>query len=439
MKWAGRLLGTLGLLLLLAAGGLWWTQFNDGVDIHDVTPPAGEPEALVKRGAYLARVGNCLACHTERGGVPAAGGRPVRTEYGTVYASNLTPDAQTGIGKWTANTFWRAVHFGRGGDGRLLMPAFPFTHTTLLTRGDADALYSYFMSLPPTAGRPPAHELRWPYGSQWAQAIWRTLYFKPGSYQADPGQDDTWNRGAYLVRGVAHCSVCHARRDALAGADWRNLQGNLLTAQRWYAPSLVDPREGSVADWPVAEILRLLKSGIAEHGRASGPMAETVKRGTQYFSRDDLRAVATYLKALPPAASGKGPESVPANAQQAARPGYSGQRLLGEAVYRDHCAECHGENGQGHGDAYPALAGNRAVTLPVIDNLLQTLLYGGFNAATREYPRPFGMPPFAPTLNDGEIAAVLTYIRTSWGNDARAVRPSSVHAIRGRNKVSEAP
>lgn len=439
MKWLARLLAAVILILLLAAGSLWWSATRDGVDIRDATPPQGDPTALVEEGAYLARVGNCLACHTARGGVPGAGGLPVRTNYGTVYTSNLTPDTQTGIGAWTANTFWRALHFGRGGDGRLLTPAFPFTHTTLLTRPDSDALYSYFMSLPATSARAPASELRWPYGSQWAQAIWRALYFRPGSYQADPSQDAAWNRGAYLVQGLAHCSVCHARRDALAGADWRNLQGGLLKGQRWYAPSLVDPREASVADWPATEIAHLLKTGIAAHGRASGPMAETVKSGTQYLSEPDLAAIAAYLRALPPAAYGNGAPTPASPAPGANWPGYAGQMQMGEYVYREHCAACHGDDGEGHGKAYPALAGNRAVTLPLLDNLLQTVLYGGFNAATEGYPRPFGMPPFAPTLNDGEIASVLSYIRTSWGNDAGAVHPSSVHAVRGRDNVSGAP
>lgn len=433
MKWMARLLGIVAFLLLLTAAGLWWFNYRDGVDIRATTPPRGDPATLVQRGAYLARVGNCLACHTARGGAPGAGGLPVRTEYGTVYTSNLTPDAQTGIGHWTANTFWRALHFGRAGDGRLLTPAFPFTHTTRLTREDSDALYSYFMSLPPASAAPPAPELRWPYGTQWAQAIWRALYFRPGTYQADDSRDDTWNRGAYLVQGVAHCSVCHARRDALSGADWRNLQGNRLKAQRWYAPSLVDPGEAGVADWPVSEIVRLLKTGVAEHGRASGPMAETVKFGTQYFNDADLVAVATYLRALPPTAHGKEKEPTGAPTGLA---GYAGQQRLGEGLYRKHCAECHGDEGQGHGDAYPALAGNRAVTLPVIDNLLQIVLYGGFNAATEGYPRPFGMPPFAPVLSDRDIADVLSYIRTSWGNDARAIHPSSVHAIRGRDDTA---
>lgn len=437
MKWTTRLLALLVLLLLLAAGWLWWSNFNDGVDISDDTPPAGDAAALAEQGAYLARIGNCLACHTARGGEPGAGGLPVRTPYGTIYTSNLTPDPDTGIGLWNANTFWRALHFGRSGDGRLLAPAFPYTHTTLLTRADSDALYSYFMSLPATQAETPPSELRWPYGTQWAQAIWRALYFTPGSYQPDDSQDATWNRGAYLVRGVAHCSVCHARRNALAGADWDNLQGGLLKAQRWYAPSLVDAQEGSVADWPDADIVRLLRTGVAEHGRASGPMAETVKDGTQYLSTPDAQAIAHYLRHLPAAAGSR--TSAPADSITA-RATASGQQLqVGQRLYEDHCADCHGSDGRGHGDAYPALAGNRAVTMPVVDNLLQTVLYGGFNAATEGYPRPYGMPPFAPSLGDADLAAVLSYIRSAWGNQAAAVSTSDVHAMRGRSQLSDSP
>lgn len=424
------------VLAALAYGWLRWSHFKDGVDVNDATPPAGDATALIQRGAYLARIGNCLACHTARGGAPAAGGLPVRTPYGTVFTSNLTPDAQTGIGNWNANMFWRALHFGRGGDGRLLTPAFPFTHTTLLTRDDVDALYSYFMSLPPSDHAVPASQLRWPYGTQLAQMIWRTLYFKPGTQEPQSDQSDEWNRGAYLVQAVAHCSVCHAQRNTLAGADWRNLEGNLLKGQRWYAPSLVDAREGSVAHWPPEEIARLLQTGIAEHGRASGPMAETVKDGTQYLTDADAAAMATYLRELPAAARGR----TPAQASEpvaVATTATTGGHLAGQQLYEDHCASCHGSDGLGQGEAYPALAGNRAVTMPKVDNLLQTLLYGGFNAATKGYPRPFGMPPFAPTLSDAEIARILSYVRSAWGNNARSVSTSDVHTLRGRSQPPE--
>ncbi len=412
------------LSLLLAAGLLWHLNYNDGVDVLDTSAPAGDAAALADRGAYLARTGNCLACHTARGGAPGAGGLALATPYGTLHTSNLTPDPETGIGRWSAAAFWRALHHGRSADGRLLYPAFPYTHATLLTRADSDALFSYFRSLPPAHREVPAHELRWPYSTQLALAAWRALYFSPGSYQPDPAQDTEWNRGAYLVRAVAHCSACHAARDRWGGADWRRLDGGLMNPQGWYAPSLESAGEAGLADWPTAEIVRLLQTGSSAHGRASGPMAEVVLRGTQHFSDADLQAMAGYLKALPQqASSGSAAAAAP-------RPSTGRLAQAGRQLYQDHCASCHGDSGRGQPGAYPPLAGNRAVTLARTENLLQMVLYGGFGAATTGHPRPYGMPPFTQLLSDAEVAAVLSHIRTSWGNHAPEVSPADVHTMR---------
>lgn len=425
MKTLRRVLLALVLLAVLGAGVLWHLNYNDGVDISAAEPISADA-AVLARGAYLARTGNCLACHTSRGGAPAAGGLPIATTFGTVYTSNLTPDPDTGIGRWSAAAFWRALHHGRSADGRLLNPVFPYTHTTLLTRADSDALFAYFRSLPSTRAQPPAHELRWPYGTQPALAVWRALYFRPGSFEPDPAQTDTINRGAYLVRGVAHCSACHAARDRLGGADWQDLSGGPMAAQGWYAPSLTSPQEAAVSHWATDDIVQLLKTGSAPQGHTSGPMAEVVFHGTQYLNDADLQAMASYLKALPPTDSSAGAPSA-ASATPAAR---SSLTQAGAKLYEQHCASCHGAQGQGVAGAYPALAGNRAVTMPHTQNLLQVMLHGGFGPATAGRPRPYGMPPFTLTLNDTEIAAVLSYIRTAWGHQAPEVTPLQVLQMR---------
>lgn len=425
MRWLGRGIALVALLLVAAVGGLWYLNFNDGVDV-DSGPPAATDAATIARGAYLARVGNCLACHTARGGAPGAGGLPIPTAFGTAFSANLTPDNATGIGRWNGNTFWRAVHFGRGADGRLLIPVFPYTHSTLMPRADVDALFAYFKNLPPTEAHPRAQQLRWPYGTQFALAVWRALYFQPGSYAPDPRHDADWNRGAYLVRGVAHCSACHATRDALGGANWDRLTGGVISGQGWYAPSLVDPREAGVADWPEEEIATLLRVGVARQGRTNGPMAETVMRGTQYLSDGDALAMGTYLRSLSQVAPARPARELAATPVAAPAGGIH----VGQKLYEKNCASCHGMQGEGVGEAYPPLAGNRAVTMPAAENLLQIVLNGGFNAATKGYPRPFGMPPFALQLTDDEIASVLTYIRTAWGNDAAPVSPFKVHVLR---------
>lgn len=413
-------------LALLAALWLWHVNYNDGVDLS--APPAAalspaEQQTRLERGSYLARIGNCLACHTARGGAPATGGRALTTDYGTVFSSNLTPDPDTGIGRWSAQAFWRALHHGRSLDGRLLVPAFPYTHTTLLTRADSDALFTYFSSLPPATAAAPAHQLRWPYNSQLALAVWRALYFTPGSFTPEPQRDTAWNQGAYLVRGVAHCSACHTPRNALGGADWKDLSGGLMPAQGWWAPSLLDPAEAGVQNAHAQDVMRLLQTGTSALGQASGPMAEVVLHGTRHLSDTDAQAITTYLQALPTQTQPRPSGERRASASSLER---------GASVYEQHCASCHGTQGEGIPGAYPPLAGNRAVTMGPVHNLLQAVLHGGFAPATPGNPRPFGMPPFVLELSERDIADVLSHIRQAWGNTAGEVSPQTVHALRLR-------
>ncbi|WP_423455251.1 c-type cytochrome [Ottowia sp. VDI28] len=416
-------------LAVLLAGWLWHVNYNDGVDVSGTAEPvaaAADLPALRERGAYLAKAGNCMACHTARGSEPWSGGRPFATPFGTLYSSNLTPDASTGLGQWSAAAFWRALHHGRSRDGRLLYPAFPYTHTTQIVRADSDALYAYLQSLPPVKAPAPAHQLSWPYGTQAALAVWRALYFQPGTYREDPKRSQEWNRGAYLVRGLAHCSACHAPRDSLAGADWQDFSGSLMPAQGWYAPSLLSAHEAGVGDWPEQDIIRLLATGYARSASTSGPMAEVISQSTQYLNTADLSAMASYLKSLPQTKTASVPATTPGR--------LSGAITAGEKIYEKNCAACHGSQGQGVENAYPPLAGNRMVTLPRTENLLQVLLYGGFGASTAGHPRPFGMPPFVLSLNDREIASVLSYIRNSWGNQAPEVSVLNVHSMRAESR-----
>jgi mono/diheme cytochrome c family protein len=408
----------LALLLALAAF-VWMFNFWGGTPVHDLAPTAPPNAEQVARGAYLARVGNCMLCHTERGGAPFAGGRPVATPFGAVYASNLTPDAETGIGRWSAGHFRRALHEGRSRDGRLLYPVFPYTHMTRVTGADADALFEYLRSLPPVNKPNRAHRLRWPYDTQAALAVWRALYFRPERHMDDPSRSRDWNRGAYLVQGLAHCGACHTARNALGGVrDVMDLSGGLIPMQNWYAPSLASASEAGVADWPLEQIEQLLATGTSPRSTVLGPMAEVVLHSTQYLDPGDIRAMAVYLKALPPTPADTDPREV-------ARAG-SDALARGGKLYEQHCAACHGSQGEGVRGAYPALAGNRAVTMPVTANLVQVVLNGGFPPATRGNPRPFGMPPFAMAMSDADVAAVLTYIRSSWGNKASPLSELSV-------------
>jgi len=407
---AAAFLGVIGFI----GWGVW-------VNTAGEAPRAARPEGLrpeparVARGAYLARAGNCLACHTARGGAPGAGGRGIDTPFGTVYAGNLTPDAETGLGRWSADDFWRALHHGRSRDGRLLAPAFPYPEFTQITRDDSDALHAYLLSLPPVRQPNRAHELRFPYGTQAALALWRALYFRPAAFAPDPTRDAAWNRGAYLVRALAHCASCHAPRNAL-GATLAGpvLGGGQLPGERWHAPALGGPQEA-------AHLVELLKTGSSPRGTALGPMAEVVVHGTQHLTDADLQAMARYLGTQPP------PEALPPAADPAVADA-TGRQVPGEgaSLYDKHCADCHGKQGEGAGQAYPALAGNRTVNLPSPTNLLHVIRHGGFAPATAAQPRPYGMPPYGHLLSDDEIAAVASHVRTSFGNKAAVVTPLQV-------------
>lgn len=415
--WLRRLLVLLALALATVALIAWLNVRGEAaIDAKTAAPFTATPQQIAQ-GAYLARAGNCAACHTARGGADYAGGLGIATPFGTVYTSNLTPDAQTGLGRWTPAAFWRAMHHGRSADGRLLYPVFPYSSYTQVSRADSDALFAYLRSLPPVVQPNRDHALAFPYNSQAALAVWRALFFRAADYAPETAQTAEWNRGAYLVRGLGHCAACHAGRNLLgASRSELALQGGAIPMQHWYAPSLASRREAGVAEWDIHEVVALLKTGTSAHGSVMGPMADVVFGSTQHLRDDDLRAMAVYLKALPQQAI----------APPSAKPPEAAQFSSGQKIYQDHCAHCHGEQGEGARGAYPALAGNRVVTMDTPANLVQTVLHGGFAPATAGNPRPYGMPPFQQTLDGPQIAAVLSYIRHAWGHTASAVSPLEV-------------
>ena len=434
--------GVRALKWLLATGlalSMWVVADNWGDLLRDRSAPAANtahsssapltPEQI-EQGRYLALAGNCMACHTTRGGTPWAGGRRTDTPFGGVYSSNLTPDPDTGLGRWTAQDFWKALHRGRSKDGRLLAPAFPYNHTSVITRPDSDAIFAWLNTLPPVVQAQPAHTLVWPVGTQPALAVWRSLFFEPSPFQADKSQTAEWNRGAYLVQGLGHCAGCHSPRNALgASGPVRDLSGGLMPVVNWYAPDLTHDAESGLASTPLPEIVRLLRTGGSTTAQTSGPMGEVVQHSLQHLKEPDLQAMAIYLQSraqsTPQPAPGKAPP--PRISLQVA--------TLGGKVYENQCLQCHGEQGEGvktaSGEvAYPALAGNRAVLLSDPTNLVQLVLYGGYGPVTQGHPRPFGMPPAVLELQDRDIAAVLTHLRSHWGNQASEVTPLQVNRIR---------
>jgi mono/diheme cytochrome c family protein len=394
--------------------------------------PAYTPSAdAVERGRQLVTLADCRSCHTAIGGAPFAGGRAIPTPFGTFFSPNITPDTRTGIGRWTADDFWRALHDGYSRDGTRLYPVFPYPSYTGISGRDADAMYAYLKSLPPASKPNRPHELAFPYNHRLLLAAWRLFFFRPGVYQPDTARGAEWNRGAYLVRAVAHCGACHEARNALGAVRSRqDGPGGLVLG--WYAPSLTDPREAGLRGWSVADIATLLRAGqvgsgsVAPHASVMGPMAEVVYGSLQYARSEDLQAMAVYLQSLP--------ETVPHPGRQTFDIQYTptvDTLSKGGALYARYCARCHGDNGEGRAPAAPPLAGNRSVTMSSDTDLIRIVLVGGYPPGTAGNPRPFGMPPCYPSLNDEQIADVLTYVRTSWGNSAPPVFEDHVAADRG--------
>jgi mono/diheme cytochrome c family protein len=408
-----------------AAAALW----SGGDNLHSggavAAPPADQAE-LIKRGEYLARAGDCIACHTVRGGKTFAGGLPMLTPFGTLFTPNITPDDQYGIGKWTSDDFYRSLHNGRSKDGSLLYPAMPFTAYTKVTRADSDAIFAFMRSATPVNEPSRPHELRFPFNNRNLLIGWRTLFFSEGEYKPDPTKSVEWNRGAYLIEGLGHCSMCHTSINAMGGpVSSAAFGGGLIPLQNWYAPSLTSNKEAGLGDWDIKDINDLLKTGVSQRGAVFGPMAEVVHNSMQYMTDADINAMSTFLKSIPQ--KGEAPETM-----QFETSAQFGSELLqqGKKIYTENCAKCHAENGLGKPPAYPPLATNQSIQMQLAVNPIRMVLNGGYPPSTDGNPHPYGMPPFAQSLSDTEVAAVVTYIRMSWGNHGTPVSPQQVSNLR---------
>jgi len=383
----------------------------------DAAAPPAPDDPLLAKGRYLAHIGNCESCHTRPGGAPWAGGRAIATPFGDVYSSNLTASTEHGLGQWRFEDFRRAMREGVAPDGRILSPAFPYTSFTRMRDDDLEALFAYLRTIPAVELANRSADVRPPFDSSLALRAWRAIYFDPGELQEDSSRSAQWNRGAYLVRAVAHCDQCHSPRDRLGGqSDPESLVGARLP-DGWHAPDLRDP--AWTAAGSVEELAGALLTGRSTTGWAAGPMVEVVSMGTSHLTQDDALAIATYLVEDAGPRKDEPPRRAPAAATLS----------RGEDIYRDHCADCHGEDGQGGGERAPALAGNPGVRSPIADNMLRVILEGGYAAQTAENPRPWGMPPYGAELSDAQIAAVATYVRHAWGNLAGEIRQPQVSTL----------
>jgi mono/diheme cytochrome c family protein len=376
----------------------------------------------IEKGRYLAVVGDCVACHTEPGGQPFAGGLPLPTPFGTIYAPNITPDRETGIGDWTDDEFVATMHEGLGRDGAHLYPAMPYPAYTKATREDALAIRAYLATIAPVKHQVVANQLPFPFGMRFNMRVWNLLNFTPGRFQPDPGKSAQWNRGAYLAQGLAHCGSCHTPKTFLgADKDDRYLQGAVL--QDWLAPDITPDSRKGIGAWSEDEIVQYLRTGANAWSIASGPMAEEITNSSSHMTDDDLHAIAAYLKESGAPTSEGSSERVAES---------DPQFTAGQAIYKDSCAACHLDSGAGAAQLFPRLAGSAIVQSDDPTTLIRMVLQGSRGAGTGDAPTSPAMPALGWRLDDDQVASVVTYIRNAWGNAAPAATSRDVSGLRDR-------
>ena len=412
-----------GLLLLITLAFIAFVIFDNATEVNTdlvITEMLGNEEIL-DRGKYLATVGNCAACHTLPGGSDMVGGVAFATQFGTIYSTNITPDADIGIGNWSFEDFLASMRHGVRPNGEHLYPAFPYTAFTKLTDADTAAIYLYLMSLQPVRQAAPGNELGFPFNQRWLMAIWKTLYFEPGVYEPEESYSDDWNRGAYLVEALAHCSACHSPRNFL-GAEKTNLAmaGGVYSdevsggaVREWFAPNLRS-NDAGLGSWTHEHLTDYLKTGKNSLVETFGPMNEVIMESTRYLDIEDVEAMTTYLKSLTPS-------------EEASREAAGSLTMgRGRTVYNLHCGTCHLPTGLGDMEMAPRLASGSLVVLAENPaSLINVILYGPERSELPDnwYDKMGG---FQYLLDDDEIAAVATFVRQSWENPGGIVTAEDV-------------
>jgi mono/diheme cytochrome c family protein len=373
-----------------------------GLALAANSKPIEAQPSLVQRGEYLARAGDCVSCHTSSGGQFLAGGGRLNTPFGYMLTPNITPDAATGIGLWSSDDFYRALHTGVNRAGQDMYPTMPYDFYTRVTREDSDAIYAYLRTLKPVTSLVEVNHLHFPFDQRWTMGGWRELYFTEGAFSPSLNRSPAWNRGAYLVDGLGHCSACHSPRNLL-GAIEKSKEFAGAVVDGWFALDLSEDISSGLGSWSIDDISTYLKTGTLKgKTTAIGPMAEVVRNSLQYLSDSDLRAIAEYLKAIP--------ADSPLRTERV-RPDPT--RAQGATLYIDHCVGCHQSMGRGVPGVFPPLAGNGVVLASDPADIVKIILLG--------IPPQNGliaMPSFAGGMSDQQIAALANYVRTSWGNAA---------------------
>ncbi|WP_397450756.1 c-type cytochrome [Pseudomonas sp. NA-150] len=391
--------------------------------------------SLVKQGEYLARAGDCVACHTAKDGKPFAGGLPMQTPIGTIYSTNITPD-KTGIGEYSFEDFDKAVRRGIGKSGSTLYPAMPYPSYARVTDTDMQALYAYFMKgVAPVVQDNKDVDIPWPLSMRWPLAGWRWMFApKVEAYQAVAAQDPVISRGAYLVEGLGHCGACHTPRaitmqeKALSASEGKAFLSGSAPLEGWIAKNLRGDHKDGLGSWSEPQLVQFLKTGRSDHSAVFGGMTDVVEHSMQYMSDQDLTAIARYLKTLPANDPQDQPQQYDEHVAKALWKGDDSK--TGAALYVDNCSACHRTDGKGYTRVFPALAGNPVLQSADAASLINIVLNGGTLAATHTAPSTFTMPAFAWRMTDQQVADVVSFIRSSWGNQAAAVKASDVASVR---------
>jgi mono/diheme cytochrome c family protein len=409
-------------LLLLAASAMLALLLSGPTRSGQEGYPLADRQSFdrIERGRYLAILADCAACHTTPGGQPFAGGLVLQTPFGNLVAPNITPDSETGIGNWTDDEFVAAMHDGRGRGGMRLYPAMPYPAYTKMRRDDVLAIRAYLATVSPERNAVVANQLPFPLSIRTNMLFWNLLNFTAGRFHPNPQKSAEWNRGAYIVQGAAHCGTCHTPKTILGGDKVSTpLAG--ATLQGWFAPNITtDPRKG-IGSWSQDDIVQYLKTGANSWTLASGPMAEAVVYSTSNMTDEDLAAIALYLT----------DSGIAWSASKAApMASDNGVMRAGSAIYKDNCAACHKDSGTGESDLFPRLSGSALVQSDDATTLIRVALQGSRAVSTSSKPTAPAMPAFDWRLNDAQVAAVLTYIRNSWGNAAAPVAAGTVASQR---------
>ena len=394
-----------------------------------------DQQTLIKQGEYLARAGDCVACHTAKDGKPFAGGLPMETPIGMIYSTNITPD-KSGIGAYSFDDFDKAVRHGIAKNGDTLYPAMPYPSYARVTETDMQALYAYFMKgVKPVAQENKAVDIPWPLSMRWPLAMWRWT-FAPAVADFTPvtGQDPVVSRGAYLVEGLGHCGACHTPRaltmqeKALGAGDSSAFLSGSAPLEGWIAKNLRGDHKDGLGSWNEEQLVQFLKTGRSDRSAVFGGMSDVIVHSMQYMSEADLTAIARYLKSLPAVDATDTPHQYDPAVADALWNGDDSKR--GAAVYIDNCAACHRTDGHGYTRVFPALAGNPVLLSDDPTSLIHIVLKGGTLPATHTAPSTFTMPAFYWRLSDQEVADVVNFIRTSWGNKGGDVKATDVKGLR---------